>query len=271
MTTKGYFAFSPTNKPERHEMEFRYPERCPYCDYAVDKKDESGYCTFFDPENGVVLLRFTCPRRDCDKKFAVLYRVGQCSYDSRKMVSWWKGEIVCFVPALMSPRKRIPPVILEHIPAFKEALRQAEAVEALDYSHAVGPTYRRALEILLYEYILLASPERKEELESAKTLGECINRLIESEVIQNLSTVCAWAGNGLTHVRPDESGLGLSDLKDLLEAIMFFIAQHLTARDAGIRRERAAADRKAKKAQLQPAQARNQVDPPESPQTPATE
>ena len=91
-----------------------------------------------------------------------------------------------------------------------------------------GVGYRKALEFLIKDYLIRKHPKDEAAIK-AKPLGRCIDDDVEDPKTKAVAKRATWLGNDETHYRRLWLDKDLSDLKRLIELVLYWIeAEHLT-------------------------------------------
>ena len=115
-------------------------------------------------------------------------------------------------------------------PGFVETYTQAESAESQQLFQICGPGYRKALEILVKDYLCHIYPDDTEKIQS-EPLGASINR-IESTRIKTLAQRSTWIGNDETHYVRKHEDLGLPEMKRFIKAMLTYIDSELAFEEA---------------------------------------
>lgn len=107
-------------------------------------------------------------------------------------------------------------------PRYYNILHQAEEAESLRLDEIAGVGYRKAVEILVKDYVVSLDLNAKKEILD-EPLGQCIEKRIENKDIKKLAKRCAWLGNDEVHYYRKHEGKDVEDLKELIEALVYFI------------------------------------------------
>jgi len=104
-------------------------------------------------------------------------------------------------------------------PLFGEIFNQAHIAEENGLKHICGPGYRKALEFLIKDFLILhkfkGDAAKKEELQTL-FLGVVIQKFVEDDRIKQCAKRAAWLGNDETHYTRRWQDKDLEDLKSLI-------------------------------------------------------
>ena len=105
---------------------------------------------------------------------------------------------------------------------FSDIFNQAVAAESSSLTEICGMAYGKALEFLIKDYLIYKYPEKREAIED-KMLVQCINDFVDDERIKATAQRCAWLRNDHTHYIAKHGDRDLGDLKNLLEATIYWV------------------------------------------------
>jgi len=104
-------------------------------------------------------------------------------------------------------------------PGFCEIFNQAHLAEENGLQHICGPGYRKALEFLLKDFLILhkfkGDNAKKEEIEKT-FLGPVIQKFVDDERIKQCAKRAVWLGNDETHYTRRWDDKDMKDLKTLI-------------------------------------------------------
>lgn len=116
-------------------------------------------------------------------------------------------------------------------PQFNKIYNQALAAESSMLDEIAGLGYRKALEFLIKDFAIHEHPDEEESIK-AKPLAQCIESYIADERITTLAERSAWIGNDEAHYIRKQENRDVSDMKDFIQAIVYFIGMILITEDA---------------------------------------
>lgn len=181
------------------------PDQCPFCHNKITPTNIFGYDNF---ENNSFDAFVICPNSNCKKTF-IAYYSRDFYYSHKTTQGYLKG-------------KTFNEVINSISNSFSEIYNQAFLAEQQNLQEICGVGYRKALEFLIKDYLILNTPEEKEKIEK-KLLGACINDYVNNEKIKSVSKRAVWLGNDETHYIRKWEGKNLSDLKKLIDLTVHWI------------------------------------------------
>ena len=207
-------------------FELELPVKCPICEVAYAEGPKASYYSYNkyeDSQINKVYAIYFCPH--CEQLFLVVYFVVNSIYEY-KMV----GHIERTYP--------MPEFVTEfsgHIkslsPQFVEIYNQSERAENAGLHEICGMGYRKALEFLIKDFVIMQNPENSDQIKKMQ-LAQCIRSYINDENIKTLAERSAWIGNDETHYVRVHEERDVHDLKKFIEAIAYFISMVLVVEDA---------------------------------------
>ena len=198
-------------------IKFEQADKCPICGGHIEPK-------------------FIDAHLDFDYNFSVFNfcRLCKTSFISRYSVSNVGGFqsnafFINSVPISYEVRK-FEEVIQNVSKRFANIYNQAKYAEELKLDEISGMGYRKALEILIKDYAITLNPDESAIITNTNfTLDQCIKKYIKNEKLQNLSKLTSWLGNDETHYTRKHVDKDIKDLKEYLEAVIYFVIFDLTA------------------------------------------
>lgn len=128
----------------------------------------------------------------------------------------------------------IPPAIKENFPDFVKIYNQAQIAEKSDLDQLAGMGYRKAIEFLITDYLILypINGVTKEWLNSPNTsLSQKIEKL-EDARIKDLAKAISYLGNDETHYNKRHPDFNLEHLKMFIKAFLSDIDNHMIHQQA---------------------------------------
>lgn len=196
------------------------PNICPLCKHAIRPVTLSFNSYQDEKNNSFHCATYLC--KSCYKAFLYLYY----QPDDNSLFT----RIIDFGPSRFEKRK-FPSEVCSLSPRFVDTYNQAFAAEESQLAEIAGMGYRKALEILIKDYLIHKTPDDREVI--VKTpLGTCINQRVKSDNIKAVASRSAWLGNDQTHYEPLHLDRGIEDLKRFIEAAVYWIQMELVTEDA---------------------------------------
>lgn len=116
-------------------------------------------------------------------------------------------------------------------PQFCKIYNQALAAESSSLDEIAGLGYRKALEFLVKDFSIHECPEDEEKIKKLP-LSLCVKNYIKNETISTLAERSVWIGNDEAHYIRKQEDRDVSDMKDFIQATVYFIGMILIAEDA---------------------------------------
>lgn len=130
-------------------------------------------------------------------------------------------------------KKCFDPAIEKLSPDFVEIYNQALCAETLQLDRISGISYRKAVEFLIKDYVIMIAEDEKTITEIKEMLlSACIKRYIEDKRILTLAERLAWLGNDEAHYIRKHEDRDITDIKAFIDALVSSIHVDLITRDA---------------------------------------
>lgn len=181
------------------------PEQCPLCKAHIS--GEILYGVYSEKKQHICTFDF-CP--SCKQLF-----ISQHDYG---------GNIISSEPQKFIERSFSESFSLLS-PMFVKIFNQANAAECSNLDEIAGIGYRKALEFLVKDFCISENLDKQEKIKNMN-LSQCIQEYIYNPQIKELSQKCAWLGNDETHYVKKHTDKDLNDLKEFIEALIYFISMH---------------------------------------------
>lgn len=207
--------FRDVNQPQ----EIDFPMSCPHCgktmkpNFCYGKSDQK-----YEEVQSTIGILFSCTVPNCSKYFAYQYNrfFTPRDYSQRIEVRQLSYEAIL--------GHSFPENLKVVSPQFIEIYEEALNMEQNNYQHGAGMTYRKALEFLIKDYLILRNPDDKHNI-SKTMLGQLISQyLSEFPKIQSLAKASTWIGNDETHYTRKHEDKSINDLKNFVDATALFIS-----------------------------------------------
>lgn len=188
-------------------------DECPFCHTKINPDVLSHRIRSKSLVMEVVLI---CPNISCDHSFIVSYIIEN-------------QYLYYFDKTIGKPQsKSFDHIIVDISPSFVKIYNEAFGAEQYNLLEICGIGYRKALEFLIKDYLILLHPSKAKEIEG-KLLGKCINDYVEDAKIKSVAIRAAWLGNDETHYIKKWEDKTLEDLKKLIDLTLHWIeAEELT-------------------------------------------
>ena len=199
-------------------FDFELPGICPFCGIGMQPRIPR---QFQDPiatipySNGAnTYFMFECPV--CTETFFAVYEQ-TFPQSSPRLVAIYPHP---------KPTILIPTDLKDLFPDFFELYNQANIAELNGLNKITGMAYRKALEILVKQYLIQQTPNEKDNILS-EALSHSIAR-ISSSKIQSLAKAISWIGNDQTHMIQKHPDYNVPEMKRFMLALChLIIAEHI--------------------------------------------
>ncbi len=182
------------------------PNKCPYCHKNIIPINIYGH-----KNNTTMEVYLICPNQECLKSFIGYYDYYDGYYKFNGQTNFGNVMNKEFSDSIESVSKN-----------FITIYNQSFYAEQHDLLEICGVGYRKSLEFLIKEYLILNKPNEKDNIEK-KLLGKCIADYIDDARIKSVSKRAVWLGNDETHFIRKWEGQDLKDLKRLIELTVHWI------------------------------------------------
>lgn len=214
------------DSPEVRNCSYLEVTRCPMCHCSLSPLPLSAYYTEGkDDPNQQSALHLLCFCPNCRTTFLCIYRDFNALYNVELSF-----ESPCSISPAAPAGNSYSDAIKNLSPGFVETYSQAAFAESQQLFQICGPGYRKALEILVKDYLSHIHPNDTEKIQS-ELLGASINR-IENNRIKTLAQRSAWIGNDETHYARKHEDLGLSEMKRFIKAMLTYVESELAFEEA---------------------------------------
>ncbi|WBX72977.1 DUF4145 domain-containing protein [Tenacibaculum pacificus] len=99
---------------------------------------------------------------------------------------------------------------------------EAYSAEQQNLKEICGVGYRKALEFLIKDYVILNNKEKEDKI-LKMGLGNCIKDLVTDDRVKSVSKRAVWLGNDETHYVRRWETKNLEDLKKLISLTVHWI------------------------------------------------
>ena len=190
-----------------------WPDTCPVCHRVSTPDYIATYLNDTLDRADALAVVLRCPATDCRMLYINQYTLHGGHYNE----AFFQFSAPAF-PAEV----KFPETIAELSPRFVETFTQAQSAEGMGLTEAAGPTYRKAFEVLLKDYLLAS--ESKDDAEAAAirknpSIANLIEHYFSGDIASFVKRI-AWLGNDETHYsrRWEEH-----DIRDLTRALQAFV------------------------------------------------
>jgi hypothetical protein len=200
------------------------PDSCPVCHRGIEPIRTK--VDFFAnlPTSSSLERVFRCPRKDCQHLFVARYKLADGSANFFNLSQ-------C-VPA--EPRdEEYPPELKKISPDFCAIHNEAHKAEQLGLLLVCGPGYRKALEFLIKDYLIVksATDDDKKRIPEMPLMN-CIKQYVTEDRIKITAARAVWLGNDETHFVRKWEDKDLKDMKKFIQLTCYWIQSAQLTDDA---------------------------------------
>ena len=196
--------------------EVEIPGQCPQCKCKIAPSNLPS-CFIKTKDTTRYTAVFICP--DCMRVFTATYEEGNP------------------IPLQIAPQafdsRTFEKSIAELSPGFVKTYNQALIAEQTGLDEITGMAYRKALEYLMKDYLIMRAPDKEESIR-AELLGSCINNRVKNERLRISASRAVWVGNEFVHYTRKYAELDIDTMKRFIDATIHWIAMELATDEAMI-------------------------------------
>ncbi|MEB6797951.1 hypothetical protein M1251_03730 [Staphylococcus aureus] len=196
------------------QYEIEIPNHCPWCKSSIRPNLLSQ--TQIDTSNIEWPVSFILQCPSCHKHFLQIYKVKLSK--NRSILELEKDN----EKPMPKNSFEYPSEINEISKEFNNIITQSSNAESLGYNHLAGIGYRKAIEFLVKDYLIVLKNEDRDSV-SKRPLNQCISS-IDNDRIQKLAKAATWIGNDETHYVRKHIDKDVQDLKSFLHALTSLVS-----------------------------------------------
>lgn len=193
-------------------LQLEFPDFCPHCNIKGRPNFLlARYKTFPDM---LIHSSFECNNKECKKIFLADYNM------------WtWSPKLINVYPKIYLSRE-FSDILSNLSPQFCKIFNQSVKAESQQLDEIAGVWYRKALEFLIKDYLIINKPEAKDTIELSM-LGKCIDSYIDNVKIKQVAKRAVWIWNDETHYVRKWENKDIEDLKKLIELTINWIQMEI--------------------------------------------
>ncbi len=189
-----------------------HPETCPECH---NKTTPNFIAHKSSKQKGIVYVFLNCPSSQCDTTYSTEYRLHESKiFYFNKIVT---GSIL---------KEKFSNEISGLSTSFVNIYNESYYAEQNNLLEICGVGFRKALEFLIKDYLILKYPEKGAEIKKS-LLGRCISTYVEDNRIKQSAKRAVWLGNDHTHYVKKWEEKELKDLKLLIKLTVNWIESEI--------------------------------------------
>ena len=197
------------------KVSFDEINECPICKKRIKPILKYGEVYKDNNNKNRLVLNYMC--NGCFNNFIVQY--SECKETSFGIRNF---EKIDFVEPNKFEEKIFSRCIEQEFSDFVKIYNQSLKAEHYNLDEIAGMGYRKALEFLIKDFLLLEKQEKQEDIKNW-ALGKCINELIDNEQLKKVASRATWLGNDQVHYKKIYTENDINDLKLLIEIAIRWI------------------------------------------------
>jgi hypothetical protein len=208
---------------------FEEVDECPICKRAIKPVQLFFHLNTDNPsgtEHYKTSFMYLC--RACNNTFIVKYENVTLTIFSGK--GFWGGNISALAPNKFVA-ENFNKLIHDTSPDFIKIYNEALSAETSGLEEISGIGYRKALEFLIKDFLILKNPDKKESIEKSQ-LGQCVTNFIDNPQLKTAASRAVWLGNDQTHYVQKFTDKDINDLKRLIRLTVHWISMILETEEA---------------------------------------
>lgn len=206
------------------------PEQCPICKRAIKAHFLYGYVNI---EKKLMYTVF-----ECMACHGVFIKKSTLEIQNGGPINIKIVESETALPlSSLAPNPPAPISFTKYIseisPKFVEIFNQANAAECASLDEIAGIGYRKSIEFLIKDYLMLpCETDEEKEAIKGKPLAQCISKDINNENLKIAASRAAWIGNDETHYIRKHTDKDITDLKRLIDLTVRWIEMECMTKEA---------------------------------------
>lgn len=214
--------------PDKREIILSVPQKCPICHCKIFPKILSANKRYSDSENcNYCVAFFQCP--SCNKVYSASAKIEfEASSLFTSTCYFFPSSDASFTP--FAPEIPELPQALKQdaFKKFQSVYNDACAADSYGLHEVAGIGYRKCIEFLIKDFLLLTSPENEKEIcDPKKTLMSLINKLITDPGLQEIAAKTTWLANDETHYTRLHTDKDLNDVRDFFFIVLEEVSRNM--------------------------------------------
>ncbi len=195
------------------------PDICPCCKHAIKPTVLHKQIIENIDANISLYITYLCPH--CLDAF--ISKFSNCNIHTYSSSKGFKFLKLDYIAPNRFIKENFEQCINEISPMFVKIYNQALSAENSNLDEIAGIGYRKALEFLIKDFLIIELPDKKESIRKT-LLGTCINNFIENQQLKTVASRATWLGNDQTHYEQIFKDKDISDLKRLIKLSVNWIS-----------------------------------------------
>jgi len=211
---------------EQFEVE-SHADMCPVCHVAAEPAMYTAFALGRGDKAHMLEVVYRCPRNECRAAYISLFARPRDNHGR------YEGPFSFRRSEPSKPEEPdLPEAVVAMSPRFVEVYAQAFAAEAYGLIEIAGPGYRKALEMLIKDFIgghLVGGAEERAQVTNNTRLGAIVDQYFGTSKLSQVLHRVAWLGNDEVHYARRWDDKDLADLHALLKIAVNMIDTELVA------------------------------------------
>lgn len=165
----------------------------------------------------------------CHRVFLNIYNCNLFQKDYNRD-TYKTTDLISSTPFLFEKRE-FDKKLTQLSPNFDLIYNQACKAEIDHLDQIAGIGYRKSIEFLVKDFAIHLRPRNADKIKNM-TLGNCIKEYIDDPRIKILAEKSVWIGNDETHYVRKHENKDISDMKNFIDALVYFISMILITEEA---------------------------------------
>ena len=199
---------------------------CPMCKHAIKPVQLGARIYDFSNFQKKLSINYLC--KSCNDSFVVQYENLKLQTQNGTL---YESSTLDYIAPIHFIPEEFDELIKNSFENFIKIYNQAFNAENLKLDEIAGIGYRKALEFLIKDFLIMKTPDKRGSIEKT-ALGACINNFIDNPQLKTASLRAAWLGNDQTHYIQKFTDKDINDLKRLIRLTVHWISMILETDEA---------------------------------------
>lgn len=218
-----------TNLPNNIELESNIITECPICHYHISPVHLDSKSINFEDEEQKIYSCFACPH--CKNLFSTLTPITEAfptSFGTIRCIARFDSRTSSLTPFKPSIPELPKNLKQDAFSKFQAVYKDTCAADSYGLFEVAGMGYRKCIEFLIKDFLLLTHPEKQEEICNPKTsLMSLINKLITDPELQEMAQKTTWLANDETHYTRIHTDTDLNYVRDFFFIVLDEVNRNL--------------------------------------------
>ncbi len=119
--------------------------------------------------------------------------------------------------------KSFSTIINEISPEFQGIYNEANLAHRFNLLNVCGGGYRKALEFMVYDYVIKKNPDKREQILNMEALANVIKTYLNDDLLKIHISAASWLGNDALHYKRKYEELDIQDLVSFIDDVIDLI------------------------------------------------